>query len=139
MMLDDTPLDGHRIAEHAKKCDFRYLKNPNHHQPLFSRCLNLIHDQPQRDRLLNVLIDAGESAWARGAHEVKNDHCMLISCSALTKRLSSPLNHPSVPGSSSQNTLGSKTPIERSSFCPVSDRESNVHSTRCTLIMTLLA
>ena len=34
------------------------------------RCLNLLHDHPKRDELLDVLIDAGESAWARGAHEV---------------------------------------------------------------------
>jgi len=35
-----------------------------------NRCLNLLHDHPKRDELLDVLIDAGESAWARGAHEV---------------------------------------------------------------------
>jgi len=34
------------------------------------RCLNLLRDHPKRDELLDVLIDAGESAWARGAHEV---------------------------------------------------------------------
>jgi len=34
------------------------------------RCLNLLHDHSKRDELLDVLIDAGESAWARGAHEV---------------------------------------------------------------------
>lgn len=33
-------------------------------------CLNLLRDHPKRDELLDVLIDAGESAWARGAHEV---------------------------------------------------------------------
>lgn len=35
-----------------------------------SRCLPLLHEYAQRDELLDVLIDAGESAWARGAHEV---------------------------------------------------------------------
>ncbi|PPQ67388.1 hypothetical protein CVT25_005967 [Psilocybe cyanescens] len=52
MMLHETPVDVYRIAEHAK------------------RCLNLLHDHPKRDELLDVLIDAGESAWARGAHEL---------------------------------------------------------------------
>ena len=45
-----------------------------HDQPKLTlgreRCLNLLHDHPKRDELLDVLIDAGESAWARGAHEV---------------------------------------------------------------------
>lgn len=36
-------------------------------------CLQLLHDHPKRDDLLNVLIDAGESAWARGAHEVSHE------------------------------------------------------------------
>ena len=36
------------------------------------RCLNLLHDHPKRDELLEVLVDAGESAWARGAHEVSS-------------------------------------------------------------------
>lgn len=34
------------------------------------RCLPLLHDHAKREELLEVLIDAGESAWARGAHEV---------------------------------------------------------------------
>jgi hypothetical protein len=40
------------------------------------RCLNLLRDHPKRDELLDVLIDAGESAWARGAHEVR----LIFSC-----------------------------------------------------------
>ncbi|KAF4623556.1 hypothetical protein D9613_002054 [Agrocybe pediades] len=52
MMLHETPIDVYRIAEHTK------------------RCLKLLHDHPKRDELLDVLIDAGESAWARGAHEL---------------------------------------------------------------------
>ncbi|KAF9473185.1 hypothetical protein BDN70DRAFT_997771 [Pholiota conissans] len=52
MMMHETPIDVYRIAEHAK------------------RCLNLLHDHPKRDELLDVLVDAGESAWARGAHEL---------------------------------------------------------------------
>ncbi|KAI3615522.1 histidine kinase [Moniliophthora roreri] len=52
MMLHETPVDVYRIAEHAK------------------RCLPLLHEHPKRDELLDVLIDAGEAAWARGAHEL---------------------------------------------------------------------
>ncbi|KAG7090785.1 hypothetical protein E1B28_009870 [Marasmius oreades] len=51
-MLHETPVDVYRIAEHAK------------------RCLPLLHEHPKRDELLDVLIDAGEAAWARGAHEL---------------------------------------------------------------------
>ncbi|KAF9454975.1 dual-domain HisK/Mak2 protein kinase [Macrolepiota fuliginosa MF-IS2] len=52
MMLHEAPIDVYRVAEHAK------------------RCLPLLHEHAQRDELLDVLIDAGESAWARGAHEL---------------------------------------------------------------------
>ncbi|CAA7259981.1 unnamed protein product [Cyclocybe aegerita] len=52
MMLHESPIDVYGVAEHAK------------------RCLGLLHDHPKRDELLDVLIDAGESAWARGAHEL---------------------------------------------------------------------
>jgi len=52
MMLHETPIDVYRIAEHAKQC------------------LKLLHDHPKRDELLDVLIDAGESACCRGAHEL---------------------------------------------------------------------
>jgi len=52
MMLHETPIDVYRIAEHAK------------------HCLPILHEHPKRDELLAVLIDAGESAWARGAHEL---------------------------------------------------------------------
>ncbi|KAG6837910.1 hypothetical protein H0H93_013063 [Arthromyces matolae] len=51
MMLLEKPIDVYRIAEHAK------------------RCLPLLLENPKRDELLNVMMDAGESAWARGAHE----------------------------------------------------------------------
>ena len=34
------------------------------------RCLPLLHEHSQRDELLDILVDAGESAWDRGAHEV---------------------------------------------------------------------
>ncbi|KAF9015434.1 dual-domain HisK/Mak2 protein kinase [Cyathus striatus] len=52
IMLHETPVDVYRIAEHAK------------------RCLSLLQDHPKKEELLEVLIDAGESAWARGAHEL---------------------------------------------------------------------
>ncbi|KAG1716795.1 hypothetical protein ID866_393 [Astraeus odoratus] len=50
-VLHDAVPDGHRIAEHA------------------GRCIPLLLKQPNREQLLDVLVDAGESAWARGAHE----------------------------------------------------------------------
>ncbi|KAK0208888.1 hypothetical protein DFS33DRAFT_1254916 [Desarmillaria ectypa] len=56
MMLHETPVDVYRIAEHAKRQN--------------SRCLPLLHDHPKRDELLSVLIEAGEAAWTRGAHEL---------------------------------------------------------------------
>lgn len=38
-------------------------------QPFICRCIPLLLNQPNREELLDVLVDAGESAWARGAHE----------------------------------------------------------------------
>ncbi|THU88468.1 hypothetical protein K435DRAFT_830560 [Dendrothele bispora CBS 962.96] len=52
MMQHETPVDVYRIAEHAK------------------RCLTLLREHPKREELLNVLLDAGQSAWTRGAHEL---------------------------------------------------------------------
>ncbi|KAJ7124823.1 hypothetical protein C8R43DRAFT_1090617 [Mycena crocata] len=52
MMMNDFPIDIYRIAEHA------------------THCLPLLRDHPKHDELLDVLVDAGESAWARGAHEL---------------------------------------------------------------------
>ncbi|KAJ7139584.1 dual-domain HisK/Mak2 protein kinase [Mycena epipterygia] len=52
MMLSELLVDVYRIAEHA------------------THCLPLLRDHPKHDELLDVLIDAGESAWARGAHEL---------------------------------------------------------------------
>lgn len=51
-VLHDAVPDVHRIAEHA------------------GRCIPLLLNQPNREELLDVLVDAGESAWARGAHEL---------------------------------------------------------------------
>ncbi|KAJ7293811.1 dual-domain HisK/Mak2 protein kinase [Mycena rebaudengoi] len=52
MMISEIPIDVYRIAEHA------------------THCLPLLYDHPKHDEMLDVLIDAGESAWARGAHEL---------------------------------------------------------------------
>ncbi|KAJ7102419.1 dual-domain HisK/Mak2 protein kinase [Mycena belliarum] len=52
MMMSEIPIDVYRIAEHA------------------THCLPLLRDHPRHDEFLNVLVEAGESAWARGAHEL---------------------------------------------------------------------
>jgi len=36
----------------------------------FGSCLPMLHEHSRREELLQVLIDAGEAAWDRGAHEV---------------------------------------------------------------------
>ncbi|KAF7798602.1 hypothetical protein EIP86_009824 [Pleurotus ostreatoroseus] len=51
MMLHEPAPDVYRIAEHAK------------------RCLPLLREHQKRDELLDLSIDAGDSAAARGAHE----------------------------------------------------------------------
>lgn len=51
-VLHDAFPDVHRIVDHA------------------SRCIPLLLKYPNREQLLDVLVDAGESAWARGAHEL---------------------------------------------------------------------
>ncbi|KAI0325627.1 histidine kinase [Cubamyces sp. BRFM 1775] len=52
MMLHESSPDIYRIAEHAK------------------RCLPLLREHSKRDELLEMSIDAGDSARARGAHEL---------------------------------------------------------------------
>ncbi|GJE87861.1 histidine kinase [Phanerochaete sordida] len=52
MMMHEPIPDIYRIAEHAKQC------------------LPLLRDHPRRDELLDLSIDAGDSARARGAHEL---------------------------------------------------------------------
>ncbi|KAI0078477.1 histidine kinase [Panus rudis PR-1116 ss-1] len=52
MMLHDPVPDAHRIAEHAK------------------RCLQILKEHSKREELLELLIDAGDSARTRGAHEL---------------------------------------------------------------------
>jgi len=41
-----------------------------------NRCLPLLCEHDRRGELVSLLIDAGDSAWARGAHEVR---CLLLS------------------------------------------------------------
>ena len=55
MMLHEPTPDIYRIAEHAKQC------------------LPLLREHQKRDELLDLSIDAGDSARARGAHEVCDD------------------------------------------------------------------
>ncbi|KAI0793300.1 histidine kinase [Abortiporus biennis] len=52
MMLHESVPDVYRIAEHAK------------------RCLPLLREHSKREELLDLSIDAGDSARARGAHEL---------------------------------------------------------------------
>jgi hypothetical protein len=42
-------------------------------------CLPLLQEHPKREEFLDVLIDAGESAWIRGAHEVRRCHGLVLS------------------------------------------------------------
>lgn len=67
-MLHESPVDSYRIAEHAKRLVgfhqvFVFTAN-------MSRCLPLLQDHPKREELLHVLMQAGEEAWNRGAHEL---------------------------------------------------------------------
>ncbi|KAI0271645.1 histidine kinase [Gloeopeniophorella convolvens] len=52
MMLHESSPDIYQIAERAQ------------------RCLPLLREHSKREELLSLLLDAGESAWARGAHEM---------------------------------------------------------------------
>ncbi|EPQ61132.1 hypothetical protein GLOTRDRAFT_113578 [Gloeophyllum trabeum ATCC 11539] len=52
MMLMESAPDVYRIAEHAK------------------RCLPLLREHAKREELLNLMIESGDAAWARGAHEL---------------------------------------------------------------------
>ncbi len=42
------------------------------------RCLTLLHDHPKREELLSVLMDAGEEAWNRGAHEASPKSAYMV-------------------------------------------------------------
>ena len=72
MLLEPSP-DVYQISEHAQRYVvilFLYvLLTAN-------RCLPLLCEHDRRGELVSLLIDAGDSAWARGAHEVR---CLLLS------------------------------------------------------------
>jgi hypothetical protein len=73
MLLEPSP-DVYQISERAQRyvviCFFfNLLLTAN-------RCLPLLCGHDRRGELVSLLIDAGDSAWARGAHEVR---CLLLS------------------------------------------------------------
>jgi len=75
-------------------------------------CLSLLHDHPERGAILDVLINAGESAWACGAHEVR---VRSLNCSVLDSLSffffyhSSRYNPFSMPGHFSRKISGRRT------------------------------
>ncbi|KZT22094.1 histidine kinase [Neolentinus lepideus HHB14362 ss-1] len=52
MMLMEPSADVYRVSEHAK------------------RCLPLLREHAKREELVNLMIESGDAAWARGAHEL---------------------------------------------------------------------
>ena len=72
MLLEPSP-DVYQISERAQRyvviCFFNLLLTAN-------RCLPLLCEHERRGELVSLLIGAGDSAWARGAHEVR---CLLLS------------------------------------------------------------
>ena len=71
MLHKDTP-KVYRIAEHAKRYgpfNSAYTLHLSY-GVCVSRCLPLLGEHPKRDELFE-LIDASDSAWTRGAHEVR--------------------------------------------------------------------
>ena len=69
-MLHETTIDVYRVAEHAKRYVSGFETIGSISICFSLRCLPLLHEHSQRDELLDILVDAGESAWDRGAHEV---------------------------------------------------------------------
>ena len=88
MLHEDTP-EVYRIAEHAKRYgpfNSAYALHVSYSVCL-SRCLPLLREHPKRDELFELLIDAGDSARTRGAHEVracvflvKSNYVLMIVC-----------------------------------------------------------
>ena len=89
MMLHEGSPEVYRIAEHAKRYgpfNSAYALHVSHSVCL-SRCLPLLREHPKRDELFELLIDAGDSARTRGAHEVrpciflvKSNYVLMIVC-----------------------------------------------------------
>jgi hypothetical protein len=71
MLLEPSP-DVYQISERAQRyvaiCFLGLFLTAD-------RCLPLLRGHDKRGELVSLLIDAGDSAWARGAHEVR---CLLI-------------------------------------------------------------
>ena len=90
---DDITPDIYRIAEHAK------------------RCLPLLREYSKRDELLEMSINSGDSARARGAHEVHRSHpsacCILKMASQLA--LQSYMNARSLLDENSWKTDAART------------------------------
>jgi hypothetical protein len=67
MLLEPSP-DVYQISERAQRyVVIRFFD-------LFltaNRCLPLLCEHERRGELVSLLVDAGDSAWARGAHEVR--------------------------------------------------------------------
>ena len=43
-----------------------------------NRCLPLLREHNKRGELVSLLIEAGDSAWARGAHEVRCTFAVIL-------------------------------------------------------------
>ena len=67
MLLEPSP-DVYQISERAQRyvavCFLSLLLT-------IDRCLPLLREHGRRGELVSLLMDAGDSAWARGAHEVR--------------------------------------------------------------------
>lgn len=67
MLLEPSP-DVYQISERAQRyvaiCFLSLFLTTD-------RCLPLLREHGRRGELVSLLIDAGHSAWARGAHEVR--------------------------------------------------------------------
>jgi hypothetical protein len=72
MLLEPSP-DVYQISERTQRyvaiCSLSLFLTAD-------RCLPLLREHDRRKELVSLLIDAGDSAWARGAHEVR---CLLLS------------------------------------------------------------
>jgi hypothetical protein len=67
MLVEPTP-DVYQISERAQRyvaiCFWSLFLTAD-------RCLPLLREHDRRGELVSLLVDAGDSAWARGAHEVR--------------------------------------------------------------------
>lgn len=91
MMLHEPTPDIYRIAEFAKQYVALPYSVERTTSEFFSRCLPLLREHHRRDVLLDLSIDAGDSARARGAHEASlypfSVGSMLIFCDSWRSNL----------------------------------------------------